>query len=85
MTTITRVVRDIRFPTSGNLDGSDAVNQAPDYSAAYAIFETDTDLEGHGLTFTIGRGNELCLAIEVLDEAGIARGVRVPGGQRVDR
>src|SRR5215207_8946011 len=61
--TITEVVaRDIRFPTSENLDGSDAMNQAPDYSAAYAILETDTDLEGHGLTFTIGRGNELCVA-----------------------
>ncbi|CAN5216207.1 hypothetical protein BH24ACT17_BH24ACT17_07530 [soil metagenome] len=63
MTTITGVVaRDIRFPTSENLDGSDAMNQAPDYSAAYAILKTDTDLEGHGLTFTIGRGNELCVA-----------------------
>ncbi|HEX6710077.1 MAG TPA: L-fuconate dehydratase [Rubrobacter sp.] len=63
MTTITGVVaRDIRFPTSEDLSGSDAMNQAPDYSAAYAILETDTDLEGHGLTFTIGRGNELCVA-----------------------
>src|SRR3712207_9188659 len=61
--TITDVVaRDIRFPTSENLDGSDAMNQAPDYSAAYVILETDSDLEGHGLTFTIGRGNELCVA-----------------------
>src|SRR5829696_3700426 len=66
--TITEVVaRDIRFPTSENLDGSDAMNQAPDYSAAYAIVKTDTHLEGHGLTFTIGRGNELCVAaIEAL-------------------
>src|ERR687886_1657445 len=66
--TITEVVaRDIRFPTSENLDGSDAMNQAPDYSAAYAILKTDTYLEGHGLTFTIGRGNELCVAaIEAL-------------------
>jgi L-fuconate dehydratase len=54
--------RDIRFPTSKNLDGSDAMNEAPDYSAAYAILETDAGLEGHGLTFTIGRGNELCVA-----------------------
>jgi L-fuconate dehydratase len=62
-TTITRVVaRDIRFPTSDALDGSDAMNEAPDYSAAYAILQTDTSLEGHGLTFTIGRGNELCVA-----------------------
>lgn len=51
MTTITGVVaRDIRFPTSENLGGSDAMNQAPDYSAPYAILETDTDFEGHGLT-----------------------------------
>jgi L-fuconate dehydratase len=66
--TITRVVaRDIRFPTSDDLDGSDAMNEAPDYSAAYAILETDTSLKGHGLTFTIGRGNELCVAaIEAL-------------------
>jgi L-fuconate dehydratase len=63
VTTITEVVaRDIRFPTSEDLAGSDAMNQAPDYSAAYAILKTDTDLEGHGLTFTIGRGNELCVA-----------------------
>ncbi|HEX2740035.1 MAG TPA: L-fuconate dehydratase [Rubrobacter sp.] len=63
MTTITGVVaRDIRFPTSEDLAGSDAMNQAPDYSAAYVTIKTDTDLEGHGLTFTIGRGNELCVA-----------------------
>jgi L-fuconate dehydratase len=63
VTTITGVgARDIRFPTSDDLSGSDAMNQAPDYSAAYAILTTDTDLEGHGLTFTIGRGNELCVA-----------------------
>jgi L-fuconate dehydratase len=73
--TITEVVaRDIRFPTSENLDGSDAMNQAPDYSAAYAILKTDTDLEGHGLTFTIGRGNELCVAaIEALAPLVIGR------------
>jgi L-fuconate dehydratase len=73
--TITGVVaRDIRFPTSENLDGSDAMNQAPDYSAAYAIIETDTDLEGHGLTFTIGRGNELCVAaIEALSPLVVGR------------
>jgi L-fuconate dehydratase len=59
---------DIRFPTSDHLDGSDAMNPAPDYSAAYCILETDTPgIEGHGLTFTIGRGNELCCAaIEAL-------------------
>lgn len=68
--TITEVVaRDIRFPTSKNLDGSDAMNPDPDYSAAYVVLKTDSaeGLEGHGLTFTIGRGNELCVAaIEAL-------------------
>ena len=60
---------DIRFPTSRTLDGSDAMNPDPDYSAAYVILKTDhaADLEGHGLTFTIGRGNDLCVrAIESL-------------------
>ncbi len=56
-------VEDIRFPTSQFLDGSDAMNPDPDYSAAYVVLETDTPgLEGHGLTFTIGRGNEICCA-----------------------
>ena len=57
-------VKDIRFPTSRSLDGSDAMNPDPDYSAAYVILKTDhpNHLEGHGLTFTIGRGNELCVA-----------------------
>lgn len=56
-------VKDIRFPTSKTLDGSDAMNPDPDYSAAYVILKTDSpdDLEGHGLTFTIGRGNEICV------------------------
>jgi L-fuconate dehydratase len=56
--------RDIRFPTSRCLDGSDAMNPDPDYSAAYVILRTDSSsgLEGHGLTFTIGRGNEICIA-----------------------
>jgi L-fuconate dehydratase len=58
---------DVRFPTSRNLDGSDAMNPDPDYSAAYVILETDGPHEGHGLTFTIGRGNEICVAaIEAL-------------------
>lgn len=54
--------RDLRFPTSLSLDGSDAMNPDPDYSAAYVILETDGTHEGHGLTFTIGRGNEICIA-----------------------
>jgi len=54
---------DIRFPTSRERDGSDAMNPDPDYSAAYVVLRTDRPgLEGHGLTFTIGRGNELCVA-----------------------
>lgn len=56
-------VLDVRFPTSQQLDGSDAMNPDPDYSAAYVVLETDQPgLEGHGLTFTIGRGNEICCA-----------------------
>ncbi len=69
MTRITKLrVLDIRFPTSEQLDGSDAMNRDPDYSAAYCILETDTPgLAGHGLTFTIGRGNDICCAaIEAL-------------------
>lgn len=62
-TRITAVdVFDIRFPTSRQHIGSDAMNPDPDYSAAYCVLHTNTDLEGHGLTFTIGRGNELCVA-----------------------
>ena len=58
---------DVRFPTSRTLDGSDAMNPDPDYSAAYVILRTDGTLEGHGFTFTIGRGNEVCVAaIEAL-------------------
>jgi len=54
---------DLRFPTSLSLDGSDAMNPDPDYSAAYVVLRTDTEgLEGHGLTFTIGRGNDICCA-----------------------
>jgi len=61
-TTITALdTFDIRFPTSRERDGSDAMNPDPDYSAAYVVMRTDTELEGHGLTFTIGRGNELCV------------------------
>ena len=56
-------VFDIRFPTSQQLDGSDAMNPDPDYSAAYVVLKTkSTELSGHGMTFTIGRGNELCVA-----------------------
>lgn len=63
LTIVDAVTRDIRFPTSTTLLGSDAMNVAPDYSAAYVVLLTDhPGLEGHGLTFTIGRGNEVCVA-----------------------
>ncbi|WP_235425506.1 L-fuconate dehydratase [Croceibacterium mercuriale] len=64
VTRITNIrTADVRFPTSLSLDGSDAMNPDPDYSAAYVVLETDTPgLEGHGLTFTIGRGNDICIA-----------------------
>ncbi|HEV8696094.1 MAG TPA: L-fuconate dehydratase [Candidatus Limnocylindrales bacterium] len=65
MSTITELdVIDVRFPTSRSLDGSDAMNPDPDYSAAYVILRDDANdgLEGHGLTFTIGRGTEVVVA-----------------------
>ncbi len=55
-------VVDIRFPTSEELHGSDAMNKDPDYSAVYVSLETDGDRVGNGITFTLGRGNELCAA-----------------------
>jgi L-fuconate dehydratase len=66
---------DLRFPTSRELDGSDAMNEAPDYSAAYVVLHTDGEdaLAGHGFTFTIGRGNELAV------EAAAAIGRRARG------
>ena len=71
--------KDIRVPTSENLDGSDAMNPDPDYSAAYVILKTNhpEGIEGHGLTFTIGRGNELCeKAIQSLSYLLIGKSVR---------
>jgi L-fuconate dehydratase len=65
MVTITGIdALDIRFPTSRGRHGSDAMHPDPDYSAAYVILRTDRPdgIEGHGLTFTIGRGTELCVA-----------------------
>ena len=55
---------DVRFPTSRELDGSDAMNEAPDYSAAYVVLRAEGEgvTEGHGFTFTIGRGNDLAVA-----------------------
>ena len=63
MTTITHhSIHDLRARTSLTLAGSDAVHKDPDYSAAYVVLHTDSAHEGHGLTFTIGRGNDLCCA-----------------------
>ena len=67
---------DIRFPTSRALDGSDAMTEAPDYSAAYVVLRTDSSdgMNGHGMTFTTGRGNELCVAgIEALRPLVVGR------------
>src|SRR5712691_2516784 len=69
---------DIRFPTSRTLAGSDAMNRDPDYSAAYVVLETDhpAGVTGHGLTFTIGRGTELCVAAgELLTDHVVGRTV----------
>jgi L-fuconate dehydratase len=76
-------VRDIRFPTSRNLDGSDALNVG-DYSATYVVLRTDSDLEGHGLTFTNGRGNELTVgAVHALKHHVVGRPLQeLTGGMR---
>jgi L-fuconate dehydratase len=69
MSVTSLTVRDIRFPTSLSGDGSDAMHLDPDYSCAYVILRTDkTDLLGHGLTFTIGRGTEVVVqAVKALE------------------
>jgi L-fuconate dehydratase len=70
-------VLDLRFPTSATLDGSDAMNPDGDYSAAYVLVRTDRPgLVGHGLTFTIGRGTDLCVrAAEQLGRQLVGRDV----------
>jgi L-fuconate dehydratase len=78
MTRITGMdVLDIRFPTSRELDGSDAMNPDPDYSAAYVVLRTDDGPDGYGLAFTIGRGNDVqAAAIQALRPMVVGR--RVP-------
>ncbi|MEV6785212.1 enolase C-terminal domain-like protein [Streptomyces sp. NPDC051098] len=67
-------VHDIRFPTSEQLDGSDAMNPDPDYSAAYVVMRSEDGSEGHGFCFTIGRGNDVtAAAIEALRPYVIGR------------
>ena len=75
MTIITAVTtHDVRFPTSLSMDGSDAMNKDGDYSAAYVVIHTDDPaLKGYGFTFTIGRGNDLCV------EAARQRGIPLVG------
>jgi L-fuconate dehydratase len=75
MTLITAVTaHDVRFPTSLTMDGSDAMNKDGDYSAAYVVIHTDNaQLQGFGFTFTIGRGNDLCV------EAARQRGLSLVG------
>lgn len=74
-TTITGMtVKDIRFPTSLEKDGSDAMHSAPDYSAPYVILETDSALQGHGSTFTVGKGSEIvCYAINTMRKMVVGR------------
>jgi L-fuconate dehydratase len=67
-------VIDLRFPTSREHIGSDAVNVDPDYSAAYCILETENGPSGYGLTFTLGRGTELCVeALRYLSRFAVGR------------
>ncbi|HTW47933.1 MAG TPA: enolase C-terminal domain-like protein [Acidobacteriaceae bacterium] len=65
---------DLRFPTSREAIGSDAVNKDPDYSAAYCILETNGDLRGYGIAFTLGRGTDLCVqAVQYLTRFAVGR------------
>jgi L-fuconate dehydratase len=67
-------VIDLRFPTARDQIGSDAVNKDPDYSAAYCILETNSDLRGYGLTFTLGRGTDLVVqALRYLSRYAVNR------------
>lgn len=72
MTTITTMTTtDVRFPTSRELDGSDAMNPDPDYSAAYVVLQADDGSRGDGFVFTIGRGNEVVVAALAALEAHV--------------
>src|SRR3954464_711415 len=75
---------DVRFPTSRQLDGSDAMNPDPDYSAAYVVVGTHADagLEGRGFAFTIGRGNDVQVAaIRALEPFVVGLPVDEPMGE----
>ena len=75
MTITGLTICDVRFPTSRSGDGSDAMHRSPDYSAAYVILHTDDpEVSGHGLTFTNGRGTEVCVAaIRALEPLVVGR------------
>ncbi|WP_279579877.1 enolase-like domain-containing protein [Fodinicola feengrottensis] len=69
-------VSDVRFPTSRELDGSDAMNPDPDYSAAYLTLHTEADPVAYSLVFTIGRGNDVvAAAVESLSPYIVGRDV----------
>ncbi|MGH3712641.1 MAG: enolase C-terminal domain-like protein [Micromonosporaceae bacterium] len=71
---------DIRFPTSRQLDGSDAMNREPDYSAAYIVVHADDGTRGDGFVFTTGRGNEIALAaLNALEPLLVGRPIGTPG------
>lgn len=81
MSTISRLaITDVRFPTSRDLDGSDAMNLDPDYSAAYVEIDCDDESRGDGFVFTIGRGNEVVVsALHALEPMLVGRSVGTPG------
>ena len=81
MTSISDVhVTDVRFPTSRELDGSDAMNPDPDYSAAYLQLDADDGSRGDGFVFTIGRGNEVVVsALHALGPLVRGRPAGTPG------
>ena len=60
MKIINMIVEDVRYPTSNDQTGSDAIHKDPDYSAAYvSIFTSDPKIIGYGITFTLGKGNDI--------------------------
>jgi L-fuconate dehydratase len=81
VTRISRLqVSDVRFPTSRELDGSDAMNPDPDHSAAYVQLDGDDGSRGDGFVFTIGRGNEVVVAaLRAVEPLLIGRAVGTPG------
>lgn len=78
MVTITgATTHDLRFPSKDGLDGLDAMSPDPVYSAACVVLETDGHHQGHGLIFTIGRGNEICVVENGACRAPVKPGVSI--------